>query len=58
MASHGWVYRFKAHAYFLSVKVSGWATAAAKFNNIYCIEIIIIIIIIEVMWHSHLLTWT
>jgi hypothetical protein len=46
MASHGWVCRFKAHAYFLSVKVSGWATTAAKLNNIYCIEIIIIIIII------------
>jgi len=43
MASHGWVYRFKAHAYFLSVKVNGWATAAATLYNIYSKEIIIII---------------
>jgi len=46
MASNGLVHRFKAHAYFLSVKVSGWAAAAAaELYNIYCIEIIIIIII-------------
>jgi hypothetical protein len=28
------------------VKVSGWAAAAAKLCNIYCIEVLIIIIII------------
>jgi hypothetical protein len=30
MASNGWVQRFKSHAYFLSVKVSGWVAAAAN----------------------------
>jgi hypothetical protein len=34
MASNGWVHRFKAHAYFLSVKVSGWAAAAAELYDI------------------------
>jgi hypothetical protein len=47
MASSGWVHRFIARAYFLSVKVSGWAATAAdmkaaELHNIYCIEIIII----------------
>jgi hypothetical protein len=51
MASNGWVHRFKVHAYFLSVKVSGWAAAAAAADlyNIYCIEIITIIIEVDYM---------